>query len=359
MDQHVIPEWLLEAFARPGAGGRTIQVFDKGADQYDTANSEDFMVEVDAHPADVEADLTRIETRAAQAALRLAKRAKALPPGVYAVVPADSPTRSGGPAALDGGVLEGVRLLVSEHLLPSPRPEDRLALGTFVGMMYQRSPKVEASIRRFGAAYDQQAQRTLDRLVPGMRTGLETELNRRRSRISGLASSIGSQLAESAWWVVRPERNCAFVLGDCPVAVTISLGHNDRWRPILGGNAHVVAMPLGPSVALLIAPQRVMFITGIEATVSDITLAINRLIWRHADRAVLARRRSDLEAVWPPGDDGRLDRVEVEQDLDATARAADRDTTRIVASAFARLVPWPPWTGCRLDWGRPRPAAHR
>lgn len=344
-----------------------LERFDKTTGEFEPADPAEFMTEADAHSAEIEDRIERIETPAAAAGRRLAKLTRTLPPGFYAVVSSTSTTRSGGPAVTERGVHEGMRLLVSEHELPSPSREDRLALGRFAGLMYQRAPKLEDSIMRFGVEYDRFAQLALDRLMPGMRTGLATELARRRSRIPGLATDIGERLASSNWWVLRPEAGEAFVLGDSPVAATMSLGHDDEWRAILSSETYLVAMPIGPTLAILIAPQRVIPLSGIEPTLTSVTKAVNQLMWRHADRSVLARRRSHLEAVWPNSDDGRrFEGVSIPHDVDFIANGAVREVTRIVVETTMRRSwlkenqYWQRWMSCRLELGfQPWPAEDR
>jgi hypothetical protein len=190
------------------------------------------MTEVDAHSTAIERGIGEIEAPGSRAAIRLAKRVKNLPPGLYAVVPSHAAIQSSGPALSDKGVREGLRILVSELQVPSPSQADRTALGRFAGLMYERAPKNETAIMRFGARYDLAAQQALDRLMPGTRTGLATELPRRRFRMLAQAIEAGDRLAEASWWVVRAGKDGAFVLGDSPVAATRSLGYDDDWRAI-------------------------------------------------------------------------------------------------------------------------------
>jgi hypothetical protein len=86
-----------------------------------------------------------------------------------------------------------------------------------------------------------------------------------------------------------------FILGDSAVAATISLGHEDTFRAILSPESYVVVMPLGPTLALLMAPQG---IAPVNVELADIVGAVNQLIWRWSDRYVAARDRDDLDRVW-------------------------------------------------------------
>lgn len=363
MEQHVISEWLLKAFASSAPGGPILALYDKTTGLYDSAKPRDFMTEVDAHSTAIERGISDIEGPASRAAIRLAKRVKILAPGLYAVVSSQAETRAVGPALSDKGVHEGLRLLVSEHQVPSPSQADRIALGRYAGLMYQRAPKTETAIMRFGAEYDLAAQQALDRLLPGMRTGLATELARRRSRMLPLATDIGGRLADASWWVVRAGIGEAFVLSDSPVAATLSLGHDDDWRAIFSPESYAVVMPLGPMIALVLAPQRIIPITGIDLDLAGLTRAINRLMWRYADRYVLARDRAQLEAAWPEADEERRrSSVQADGDTEGVAMAARRDVTRIVTDLLWRRMSqeWRHWTSCRLEFGwQPWPAEDR
>lgn len=345
MDQHVISEWLLRAFARKAPGGLLLEVYDKATGLCEDAAPAKFMIELDAHSTEVERGLEKIETPAAQAALRLAKRVKILPPGLYAVVEPDAETRAVGPELSDNGVFEGMRLLVGERQVPSPSPADRLALGRYAALMYQRAPKIEAAARQLAVDYEVGAQLALDRLMPGIRSKLAWAVEERRSRILASAEDIGMQLANATWWVVRAGDGEAFVLGDSPVAATVSLGHDDTWRAILSPQSYVVAMPLGPTLALLIAPKLLMPMTNVDAI--GMTRAINRLMWRWADRFVLAHDRGQLEAALPGADDAmRRESVRAEVDAGEVTMRARGDVALIVAA-----VSWRQWTSCRLKFG--------
>ena len=113
-------------------------------------------------------------------------------------------------------------------------------------------------------------------------------------------------------------------------------------------------MPLGPMVALVLAPQRIIPITGIDLDLAGLTRAINRLMWRYADRYVLARDRSQLEAAWPEEDEERRrSSVQADGDTERVAMAARRDVTRIVTDLLWRRMSqeWQHWTSCRLEFG--------
>lgn len=277
MDQHVISAWLLRAFAGRGRGAQVVHVFDKDTDTYAEVEVGDFLAEVDAHSPEVELDIAHLEDPAARAARTLVKRARALLGGFYAVTDAEATAQAAGPALSDEGVFQGMRLLVSRHEIPSPNVADRLALANYVALMYQRSPKGEAARIEFSAVYERAAQQVLDRMMPGMRTGLDEAVSERRARLVRGAREMAPILARANWWIARAGADEALVLGDHPVVTTVSLGHDDTWRPILGEATYVVAMPLGPAVALVIAPKVLVPVTGIDSP-DQVVAAINRLV---------------------------------------------------------------------------------
>ncbi len=353
MDQHVISAWHLRAFAGRGRGAQVVHVFDKATDAYADVRVDDFLAEADAHSPEVELDIAHLEDPAARAARTLVKRARALPGGFYAVTEADTAVKATGPALTDEGVFEGMRLMVSRHEIPSPNAADRLALANYVALMYQRSPKGEAARIEFGRVYERAAQHVLDRMMPGMRTGLDEAASERRARLVSGAREMGPTLARANWWIARAGANEAFVLGDHPVVTTVSLGHDDSWRPILAAATFVVAMPLSPAVALVIAPKVLIPISGIEGP-DQVPTAINRLVWRSAGRYVLARDRDQLDRGLPnASDELRRSTIPVDIDLAQLARHAMAETAAIVAEVQWRLPlgRWQHWPNHRLELG--------
>jgi hypothetical protein len=352
VDQHTISEWLLRAFAK----GNRLVAYAKQTRAYEEVDPEDFLIEVDAHSDSVEAGIGRIEGPASAAARNLAKwvRSQQLSAGLYAISPTENVSHFGPPGIKDMGVHEGMRLFVGERDIPSPKPAERAALARYAGLMYQRAPRTEEAILAWGRAFDIAAQSVLDRFLPGFHTGLQTEVAHRRTRMLEMASHIGDRLVSASWWLVVAGPDEAFVLGDAPVAATISLGHEDEWRAILAPESYAVVMPLSPRIALLIAPQGLIPITGIDDDLSGMVLAINRLMWRRAGSHVLARERSHLEAVWP---DAKTARASASNDvaLDAQhgAEAGSRVGHSIVVEVSLRQVVghWQRWDGCKLQFG--------
>lgn len=354
MDQHVISGWLLRAFARGGRDRTTLAVYDKVTGRLDTTPPEAFLVELDAHSSQVERGIGRIEAPASQAGRALVKRVRHLPSGLYAVVAEGAPTRTGGPELSDEGVFDGMRLLVGRREIGAPSWRERLALGTFVGLMYQRAPKTERSIRAWGADFDEGAQWSLDRLMPGVKTGLGWELEARRQRMLALSVNVGQRLANSTWWIVRAPDDEPFVLGDSPVVATVSLGHDDGWRAILADESNVLAMPLAPGVALAVAPRAIMPISGID--VGGVARALNRLAWRWAERYVVACDPEHLENVL-----STMNEAERRASVDAGV-----DRRRVFLSGVATMseiwmeLQWRRWKGCRWAPGvQPFAAADR
>lgn len=213
--------------------------------------------------------------------------------GLYAVV--DRPSPPDRPPYGDPIEAFGMKLMLSGVEVVWPDNRERLALARYAALMYQRAPLVESAIMAHGEAFDRGAQHGLDRLFPGIRSPIRTVLGERRERFAGRARDIGDALSRAHWWVVRAGRHERFVLGDSAVAATISLGHEDTFRAILSPESYLVVMPLGPTLALLMAPQG---IAPVNVELADIVRAINQLIWRWSDRYVAALSRDDLDGVW-------------------------------------------------------------
>ncbi len=153
---------------------------------------------------------------------------------------------------------------------------------------------------------------------------------------------LGEQLRGRKWWAVRCGPNERFVLGDSPVAVSIAFGHDDGWRPLLAAEAHSVAMPLSPEVALLVTPEAMPGIGDPHELVSW----INRLTWRWAERDVVGQGPEAIEASA-----GSLTADERRQTV---AAVADVEASRFLGTATvcrAQIgAPWPRWIRCRLSF---------
>jgi hypothetical protein len=362
MKQHVISEWLLRAFAR----GRPLARYDKRTREFDAIATDDFLTEIDAHSAEIEQALHGIETPASEAGMRLRKQVTRFPPGLYAVTPEGGEAVTSGPEMVDMGVFEPTqtRLLVSQRTIPSPSAADRLAIARYVALMYQRGPKMEAAMLDLRRAFDQGAQMVMDQVLPGMRSNLAGVMTERRGRMTGLASETAPRLAHANWWVYRVRDGDAFILGDTPVPVTLSLGHEDDvWHGLLSEQAYAVVLPLGPAYALLIAPQRIIPVTGM--TTDELPAAVNRMTLRWADRYVVAREQRHIEAVVATmSDDGQWD-VPISIDAAGAVQSGHMMMQRIYVDLVLKYAgikpsaaPW--WDGCLLRLSRfPWPAEDR
>jgi hypothetical protein len=169
LDQHVISAWYLRAFARRVGRTPTLFVYDKATDRIEQASVDDFLAETDAHSPETERAIGALEGPASEAARRLAKRVKVLPPGMYAVVEPGAITVSAGPTHFTAGRSGPTTLVVSRYQLSSPSARDVVALSAYAGLMYWRAPKVQTSIAAMRRTYDDASQAVVDFLMPGMR----------------------------------------------------------------------------------------------------------------------------------------------------------------------------------------------
>lgn len=347
MDQHVIPEWLLKAFSVEAPRGRVLATYNKASGEYGQAIPSKFMVEVDAHPTDVEAAFGKIESAAALASTRLVGRVEALSPGLYSVTDEDNLTAA--EDLQEVGQHGKMRLLLADRQVASPPQADREALGRFAALMYQRSPAIEAARAEVSEHYARGVRAVVQTLPSAMRSDFNWLADEARSRMVDSAHSLGPGLGSATWFVVRAGEGESFVLGDCPIAATVSLGHDDVWRPILSSSSFALAMPLSPRVALLMAPQRLLPLSGVQQ-VSEFVPSINRLIWRWAGQYVLAPRQANLEGALDDADEAtRRAAVKIEIDPAGAYRSGIHDMTRI----FAEVIWWHRWEGCRRLLGLP------
>lgn len=359
--QHVISEWLLKAFSRPYGGRSIVTAYDKTTGEYVEHDSSDFLVEVGAHPDAVEAEISRIETPAAQAARSLLKRAKNYPPGLYAIQEQAEDLSASGPAMADAGMYRSSRLLVTQHSIRGPSATEREALARYAGLMYQRAPKTEASMLRWGQAFDRGIQDVLDRELPGAQNPGVTTLAHRRERAVELSPRVGRRLAAGSWFLVRAGEGQAFVLSDSPVIAVAALGPDDEWRAILSKHSLIVLMALSPVFALLLAPQHLVPVFHTEP--EDLVRVINRALWRCAERHVLGRTRQDLEAALGPVDqpDRRMsvDPLFDERQAFERARTVARRTL-VTARIELPIKQTIHWRNCRVFVGQaPFPAEDR
>lgn len=352
MDQHIISAWYLRAFSRRVGRKPLLHVYDKAEDSIEQVSVDDFLAETDAHSAETERQIETLEGPASEAARRLVKRVKVLQPGMYALAELDAPTVSVGPSHFSAGHSGATELMVTRHQIASPSAPDMAALAAYAGLMYWRAPKVQVGIAEMRRTYDVAAQRVLDVLMPGMQTETLDGIDKRRLRAVKSASGVGARLAAANWWVIRAPVDEPFLLGDNPVGTTVSLGHDDSWRAILSNETFVVAMPLGPSTGLLIAPNRFLPFSGFTDP-NEAAAAINRLTWRSADRFIVSQDRAQLENVAERLGSVRSARIPVDIDLGKVSQHAAGDSVRIVADVLWRrdFGRWAGWGGCRAMFG--------
>ena len=283
MRQHIIPRWYLDRFARDTTGGRILAAYEKATTACRDVPPTRFMTATDDHDAEIEAELGRLESPAAAAVQALDERVRALPPGLYRVAGERDEDRDATEAPIrDGGVIEDMHLFVADRQIRRLPSDERRALARFAALMYSRAPKIERAMRLVSDAY-----------VRGIRTAvasygktididhtvfLSAELERTRWLGLREADQIAGPLENATWWVLRSGPNEEFILGDSPVVVTLQLGHDDAWRRLLGDDGYVIAMPLGPELALLIAN---LLTVGVEA--EEFVGALNRHSWKWAE----------------------------------------------------------------------------
>lgn len=347
MIQHIISRWLLRSFATKRGRPALVQ-YDKATGEFGKTSPDDFLVEQDAHSDVIEQAIEAIETPAAHAGRRLGKEFRNRRPGIYAMVDETAATNMGADELRPVGSVGGSDLLVTGYEAAWPARSDLRSLASYIGLMYQRSPKLEEAMRQWGQTWNRAAQRVLDELLPGFRVNLD-ELKNLRARMIPRTERIGQQLEAANWFVVRSPDEESFVLSDCPVVATIALGHDDTWRAIFANEAYVVVMPIGPKIALVVAPG-VIPLSRIEP--QDLTRTINRLVWRSADRYVLAQDRDALEFALPDAA-ARGATVAVEQDpnLEIKAMATVLRIVTLVMFRREEKATWIRWDGCRLIVG--------
>jgi hypothetical protein len=343
--QHTITRWLLHDFAGSTPGGRKIAVFDKTTGRIGRTAPRKFMVKIDDHSPQIEARLEKIESPAAVAARALAGRVAELPPGLVRI---EESVDVATDATLRGslGRVEGMDIYVVDRQIARPSAADQAAISEFMGLMYTRAPKIEAVMRAHAAAFIRGVKDAVR--VIGQPPSAENEAwlteQEEHARWRGLenARNLGEVLRARQWWAVRCGPKEQFVLGDSPVVVSIALGHDDGWRPLFAPEAYVVAMPLSPEVALLVAP---VVVPGV-GNPHDMVSWINRLTWRWAERYVAGQTVEAIEVSA-----GNLTADERRQTITA---GADVEASRLqgigtVCRAQAN-APWPRWIRCRLSF---------
>jgi hypothetical protein len=123
-----------------------------------------------------------------------------------------------------------VRLLLADRQVASPPQRDREAVGRFAALAYQRSPATEAARVEVGAHYGRGVRAVAQTWPSAMRSDFNWLADEARARMVVSAHSLGPGLGSATWFVVRAREGESFVLGDCPIAATVS--RHDR--PVLG-----------------------------------------------------------------------------------------------------------------------------
>ncbi len=342
MDQHALTGWHLRSFARHNR----VAMYDKESDAFDAVSPGDAAVEVDAHSATVESGFAAIEARGSQASRDLVKRTRHLPPGLYSIATDVGVTTMTPAAVRGGGTFNGMHLLIPAGEIPAMPAAHRHSMARYAALTNQRGPTVESAIRAFNADFELASQLAVQALAPRpFAVSIGAEIDDIRGRMIDSSVSMADRLIAMDWWVLRAEAGSAFVLGDSPAIASIGLGYDDRWRAIFDTSSMLLAMPLSPDVALLIAPRSVMPLSA--SAVADGTKALNRQIWRWAHRYVFARSQQDLEEACPGSAlDDRCYRVDARQPADRIAMIARGEVGKLFA-----LVLWKRRVGCRLVFG--------
>src|SRR5438132_1184331 len=134
MDQHVISAFLLRRFARMVGQRRMLTVFDKATGRVEPMDVRNFLTEPNAHSAEIETEIGRIEGPASRALWDLSKAMRRVSPGIYAVGEAGSARVVHGPAVEDMGVRAGMHIHVTQHQVPGLADPERAALLRFVAL---------------------------------------------------------------------------------------------------------------------------------------------------------------------------------------------------------------------------------
>jgi hypothetical protein len=293
--QHRITEWYLRSFAHPTKSGPELDIYDLQTGVFDRQVASTFMAPKDDHSREIERELEQIETPASRAAYALLSAAGDLGPGFYAL--ADETSAARGEQFRQGGTIEGFSLLVAEGTLRRPPQSDEIALAKFLVLMYSRSPKHEAAAtdtaRVYGSAILKTWQAMGFQLSPGALTPVTEAIEGARWFGLRRADELGEMLRSRSWWLAKAGPESSFIIGDSPVVSGIAIGHDAGWQPLAGNDVGVLAFPLSPSVALVVASPFVPL--TVEPT--GILPWINRTTLRWADRYIAAHDRAAIEVV--------------------------------------------------------------
>jgi len=294
--QHTITEWLLRDHAHPTRGGLKLWVFDKETAEIREWPTSTFLAPRNDHSAEIEVELNRIESPAARAAAEVHRLAEPHGAGFIRVGGTNDPDEARIAAPREAGVVEGFRLTVIDAQTRRLDSRHRSALGTFVALMYSRSPKLQEATQNMAAAYADGLRQGASRLSgrTPRKVAEELAVAEERVRWVGLteAKQLGERLAAGAWWLLKPDDDEALVVGDSAVMTTLAVGHDDVWRPLFDPATYAVMLPLGPSLLLLISPYPM--IPGAGPTYDPVN-TMNMLSWKWANRFVAGPSREILE----------------------------------------------------------------
>lgn len=294
--QHTISEWLLRAHAHPTRGGIKLWIFDKETRNTREQPTSTFLAPRNDHSAEIEVQLNRIESPAARAAAEVHRLADPHGGGFIRVAGANDPDEARIAPPRDAGVIEGFRLSVIEAQTRRLDWRHRSALGSFVALMYSRSPKLQQATQDMAAAYGSGLREGVSRLSGRTPRKVAEELaaSEERVRWVGLTEAIqlGERLAAGSWWLLKADDGEAFAVGDSAVITTLAVGHDDVWRPLFDPATYAVMLPLGPSLLLLISPYPM--IPGAGPTYDPVNTT-NMLSWKWANRFVAGPSREGLE----------------------------------------------------------------
>jgi hypothetical protein len=278
-------------------GGTQLWVYDKTKREFREQPTSTFLAPRGEHSEEIEARLSKIEGPAARAAAAIHLEAEPHRPGFIRIAADTDPDEQVVAPLRDGPVIEQFRLAVVDAQTRRLAWADRQALGSFVALMYARSPKIQSAIRAMAAAY-------LDGLVEGAsRLGtlprkLTKEMASAEERVRwvGLteAEALGNRLAASQWYLLKAGTDESFVLGDSAVVTSLAIGHDDVWRPLFDDATYAVTLPLGPTLCLIIAPRLMVPGAGPDW---DPVRTTAMLSWKWAERFVVCKTREALEGV--------------------------------------------------------------
>lgn len=330
--QHVVvSEWLLEEFAAPGPGGPKLVVLDKQTNVFRTnIDPSRFLTKDDAHPSELEAELSKHESGAKLALMKLSKRMEGRPVGCYALLAADDENEEIDYVEQEPSPpIEGMRLTPAGAINVGDA-RNILSIARYMALIHGRSPRMSRWIARYVEEFEAGARREIirKRLRPPDDLGDLFRDAGRNSQWAALRSmqELEAQLISRTWWVIKTAPDDRLVLSDSPVLPVVALGHAVRQLSLLATDTLVIAMPLSPHLAIVATDGPVMPISGTR----DFALLLNRTTWPWADRYIISADEEHIRSVEAQLDGPR----DIEDDSpDYEARRQGRSLAR------ARIIP--------------------